>query len=45
MADGIKKDMVEVGIDPERWMEAAQDQQRWRSAVEQTYGCLSPGHG
>lgn len=38
------RDVPEIGAEPEKWIEAAQDRQRWRGAVEQTYGRLGPGH-
>ncbi|KAL1447571.1 hypothetical protein WDU94_012383, partial [Cyamophila willieti] len=43
--DNIKKDVTEMGMNPDRWLEYAQDRHRWRSSVEQTYGRLGPSQG
>lgn len=43
--NNIEKDVQEMRIDPETWIEAAQQRDVWRQAVEQTYGRPGPGHG
>lgn len=43
--DNIYKDVEEMGLDPEQWMNEAQNRSQWRHAVEQAFGRLGPSHG
>jgi hypothetical protein len=36
--DNISRDVEEIGINPEEWIEAANNRRFWAQAVEQAYG-------